>query len=88
MEIITVTREDLFQLIRDAVKAELSNIPKPKEDEKFISSAEVCKMLNISRGTLHNWSQADKIRKYSIGGRVLYKHSEVVEAVEKIQRYK
>lgn len=50
----------------------------------YITREEVCKLLYFNKTTLHNHTKSGLLKSYSIGNRVLYKRSEVLEAVKPI----
>ena len=52
----------------------------PEND--FISREDVCKLLRFHTVTLHKHTKTGRLKSYGIGNRVLYKRSEVLEAVE------
>jgi len=55
-----------------------------KELENLISIKEACKILGISRSTLHRLSKLSKdLPKYKIGRRILFKPSELKEYINK-----
>lgn len=45
---------------------------------------EVCKMLSFNKTSLWKHTKSGKLKSYGIGNRVLYKRSEVLEAVKPI----
>ena len=52
-----------------------------KTNEPYLSRKEVAKMLKISLPTLNEWSKQGILQSYKKGNRVLYKTSEIEEAV-------
>lgn len=75
---MSMCREDLQNLIRDAVKAELS----VKNRKKLVTSKELCKELDISLSTLNNWKAANKIPFKQLGKRIYYNLDEVVASMD------
>jgi excisionase family DNA binding protein len=57
---------------------------------EYLSRKEVCQLLKISMATLHYYTKDGILNSYKIGGRVLYKASEVQIAVTevKLRKYK
>jgi excisionase family DNA binding protein len=45
--------------------------------EKYITDRELSKLLNISRRTLQDYRTAGKIPYYLVGGKILYKESDI-----------
>jgi len=62
-----------------------SNTQQQTEPEnEFITRDEVCKLLNFNKTTLHKHTKSGKLLSFGIGNRVLYKKSQVLEAVKPI----
>ena len=65
------------------------NIGTAKELEQpvndLMTRSEVCKMLSITNVTLWKHTKAGKLKSYGIGNRVMYKRSEVLEAVKPLK---
>jgi len=80
-----VTAEDLQAIIDQAVSKALAGflvVPKPEPEDKYMTGDQVCERLQISPTTLYNWKNTGKLKSYQIGNRVLYKSSEIEEAVQ------
>lgn len=67
---------ELRQLLTDQSTPEPTN---PEND--FITIAEACEILNVSKVTLWRYEKQDKIKVYGIGGRRLLKRSEVMDSL-------
>jgi excisionase family DNA binding protein len=50
----------------------------------LLSRDEVCKLLNFNKTSLWKHTKSGRLQSYGIGNRVLYKKSEVLEAVKPI----
>jgi excisionase family DNA binding protein len=50
----------------------------------YLSRIEVAQLLKISLPTLHEWTKLNWLQSYKIGNRVLYKESEIKEAISKL----
>ena len=59
-------------------------------EEKLLSPSETCKLFQpaISKVTLTAWTNAGRMTRYDLGGRVYYRYSEVIEAAKSLKRYK
>lgn len=57
---------------------------KTKEPDKYITRQEAADILHITLPTLLTWTLDGKVKGYRIGRRVLYKKSEVEQAVTAI----
>jgi len=87
--LLTAIRDSLLPEFRQMIQQEMH--AKLSEDlmEKYLSPDVVCKMFDpgISRGTLFNWQKAGYIKAHVIGGKKVFKYSEIVKAVEKLKKY-
>jgi len=73
--------------IRQIVFEELRNEKLQALQERYISVSELQKIAgNASRQSVDNWTKAGRFKAYFIGGRKLYKYSEVVAVLEKTQK--
>jgi excisionase family DNA binding protein len=72
-----------FQQLVDAITSTLQPQKSefPQEESDLITREEVCKILHFNKTTLHKHTRSGRLKSYSIGGRVLYKRSEVLESV-------
>jgi hypothetical protein len=69
------------------IKNELINLKEnyqPKEPKKYLTRAEVSKMLSVDISTVHNLTKRNVLEKYQIGGRCLYLLSQVEKSIVKI----
>jgi len=74
----------LEQLAEAVVKLQQQPIATPQLENEFITRDEVCKLLNFNKTTLHKHTRSGKLVSFGIGNRVLYKKSQVLEAVKPI----
>ena len=51
--------------------------------ERPVNAKYICKMINVSRPSLHRWSKAGMVRSHKIGGKLFYFESEVIEDLKK-----
>ncbi|HBO26281.1 helix-turn-helix domain-containing protein [Culturomica sp.] len=54
--------------------------------ERFLTDKEVSRRLKISRRTLQDWRTNGQIAYIALGGKVLYKESEIQKMLEKYHR--
>jgi len=52
-------------------------------ESEYLTIKETAKMLKVTRGTLNNWKLSGVLSPYNIGGKVLYKKSEIEQALSK-----
>ena len=84
IQMISVTPEQLQNAIIEGVKSQLENLKlhfQPKQPKTYLSRAEVSKMLNVSFVTLNKWNKNGKLKAVGIGGRVLYRQSDIDKAI-------
>lgn len=87
--LLLVRPEDLNEFaikVADKILAEKSNLLKKIEPEKPLSQEEAVKFLGKSRQTLVAWRKKGVISAYRLGGRVYYKPSELLSALEKLNK--
>ena len=54
------------------------------EEEKLLTQPEAIKFLKKSRQTLIKWRKKEIITSYRLGGRIYFKESELINALEKL----
>jgi hypothetical protein len=81
-----ITPEELRQIIKEVIREEIfANDALAKQDENiFLTREETCAILKINKTSLLKWTKKGRLIRYGIGNRVLYKKSEVLESVLKI----
>lgn len=52
--------------------------------KEYIKRDEACELLSINLSSLWKHTKSGKLKSYGIGNRILYKRSEVLEAVKPI----
>ncbi|MDP3446071.1 MAG: helix-turn-helix domain-containing protein [Ignavibacteria bacterium] len=81
-----ISTDELKTLIAESVRAELSKIPKIPEQttevEKPISQPEAIQFLGKSRQTLITWRKRGIITGHTLGGRVYFLKSELLQALQ------
>lgn len=78
-----ITIEQLAEALKPLVQSTEPKQQTSTEDE-FLTREEVCTFLNFNKTTLHKHTRSGRLKSYGIGNRVLYKKSEVLEAVKPI----
>ena len=83
MNVELITREDLKNL-KTELLSEIRQLIKPGETEnrKWLKSADVRKLLNISPGTLQNLRINGTLRYAKIGGMMYYKMEDITTLLE------
>lgn len=84
--------QDLKTIIGEAVREQLKDfhppIPETPKQVEYITRKEVCARLRISLATLHLYTKEGIVTGYRIGGRILYKTSEVDNSVREVASLK
>lgn len=57
-------------------------IPKKEQIGNYVSRSYVQQYLSISRSTLYRWTRKRKLKKYQLGGRLMYDLNEVKNLIE------
>jgi excisionase family DNA binding protein len=74
---------ELEMLIKKIVEEVLNNAPIDNPYE-LLTREEACSLLKINKTSLWKWTKKGKIIAYGIGTRVLYKKSELMESLTRI----
>ena len=85
------TPEELSGIIHTAIKEAVKDIRPVNastQSEKLLTRKECADKLKISLVTLNDWTKRGLIQSYLIGGRVLYKDSEIEASLYKTQTTK
>ena len=77
---ITISKEELKQLIEDAVYK--ANCTQPNLEYNIITEKELSKRLNITKVTLHKYRKQGKIPFSQIGRTIRYDYKEVMETLK------
>lgn len=82
---------DFKNLIGEILEQKLSIHQTQKHqtsDNSYLSRKEVTSLLKISLTTLNDWSKRGIIQSYRIGNRILYKKSEIEQAITQVKNLK
>lgn len=88
IQIQGINAETLIGKIKEIVK---NAIPQPQPQtttDKLLTRKEVCKLLQISLVTVHNWTKQGILNPYRIGNKLRFKESEVLEALQSVNSKK
>lgn len=61
------------------------HLPIPNPREEFLSQKETAELLRVGKVTVGKWAKQGFFNAYQIGGRVLYKYDEVINAIVKLE---
>ena len=81
-----LTADQLSEMIRESLRDELQQFrpARPKSETKYLTRQETARRLRISLVTLTDWVTRGKICAHKIGGRVLFRDSDVEAALNQI----
>jgi len=88
MDLITRTDEIYVSFLKKIEEIEntfsgiFKNYQPLLNGEKYLTDKELSKKLNISRRTLQDYRTAGKIAYYLVGGKILYKESDIKKLLE------
>jgi len=77
---ITISKEELKQLIEDAVYK--ANCTQPNLEYNIITEKELSERLKISKVTLHKYRKEGKIPFSQVGRTIRYDYKEVMETLK------
>jgi len=77
---ITISKEELQQLIEDAIYK--ATCTQPNLEYNIITEKELSKRLNITKVTLHKYRKEGKIPFSQVGRTIRYDYKEVMETIK------
>jgi len=77
---ITISKEELQQLIEDAIYK--ATCTQPNLEYNIITEKELSKRLNITKVTLHKYRKQGKIPFSQVGRTIRYDYKEVMETLK------
>jgi excisionase family DNA binding protein len=77
---ITISKEELKQLIEDAVYK--ANCTQPNLEYNIITEKELSERLKITKVTLHKYRKEGKIPFSQVGRTIRYDYKEVMETIK------
>lgn len=80
--------DELKKIITETIKESLPKAEPQQIKEKHLTRQETAKELRISLVTLNEYSKKGILQSYQVGGRVLYKQSEVEAALKSVKNLK
>ncbi|MBK9391765.1 MAG: helix-turn-helix domain-containing protein [Bacteroidetes bacterium] len=83
MQIEVITKEDLKSLQDEITQIKFMFQDKLTEHRKWIKSTDVCKMLNISNGTLQTLRINRTLPFTKVGGTIFYEYDEIIAVLNK-----
>jgi excisionase family DNA binding protein len=87
IQLIDISPEELQTMISEGVKTCLENPSQTRQNPEYsdlLTREQTASLLKIDLSTLYNWTKKKTLTAYGIGSRVYYKHSEVEQALIKL----
>jgi len=87
IQLVGITSEELLNSIFKGIDARFAQLEKqfqPREPETYLTRKQTCELVGVNYTTLTNWKKKNILVPVSIGGRVLYKRSEIEAAMVRI----
>ena len=78
----------LVESMRSVIKEELRRELAKDEQEKLLTTAELCQLLKVSKPTIGSWEKKGLLTKLTIGNRCFYRHADVMNSLKTLKRYK
>lgn len=88
IQLLNLSPEELKKEILTEIKVEIRSLEsrlQQKGPEEYLTRAEVAELLKISLPTVSDWSKKGILKPYRLGKKVLFKLSEIDDALNKIQ---
>jgi hypothetical protein len=78
-----IAHQEMLLLLRNRIEEILKNYRPVMNGEIYLSGEDICKLLHISKRTLQQYRD-DRILPYiQIGGKIIYKETDILEILEK-----
>lgn len=86
VEFIQISPEDLKTKINDAVTSSFKTLLQSdtvvkSSDKNIITRKDVKEMFHVCDSTITNWCNSGRLKKYCIGGKVLFLKDEVMNSL-------
>ncbi len=88
IQLIQLTPTELINAFENSVNRKLEEFKtsfKANSPEELLSRSETANLLKINLSTLWAWSKGNKLKSYSIGNRIYYKRSEIMESIVELK---
>lgn len=79
-------KKEILSDFTGALQIFANTLQNPDKD-KLLSRQETADLLSVSLVTLWDWTKKDLIPAFKIGNKVRYKKSEVLEALQKMNKF-
>jgi excisionase family DNA binding protein len=87
--VVHLTEEDLKHLISQSIAGHFERLERildsmaEARDNELLKIEEVMRLLKVSKKTVNNWVKQKKLRCHWLGGKLYFKHNDVMDALQK-----
>lgn len=78
-----ISHQEMITQLRNRIEEILKNYRPVMNGEIYFSGEEVCKLLHISKRTLQQYRDDQILPYIQIGGKIIYKESDILNVLEK-----
>ncbi|PVH26832.1 helix-turn-helix domain-containing protein [Sphingobacterium corticibacter] len=78
-----IEQKEMILQLRSRIEEILKNYRPVMNGEIYLSGEDVCKMLHISKRTLQQYRDDNILPHIQIGGKIIYKESDILTILEK-----
>ena len=86
--IVIISPYELQELIRTAIREEISAAVEHKKDKTLLNAKQLCEFLGIHISTLNTWKVDGKIPFKRLGKRIFFDRKEVLSSLKEDGTYK
>lgn len=87
IQFISITPEQLVEVITNSVKEQLKDIKPSVEAEpikkEFLSRKEVAELFQVSLVTIHEWAKSNILKPYKMGNKTYFAYQEILNTLYK-----
>ena len=77
-----IAHQEMITLLRTRIESILKNYRPVMNGEIYLSGEDVCKLLHISKRTLQQYRDDNILPYIQIGGKIIYKESDILTILE------
>jgi excisionase family DNA binding protein len=74
---------DIKEVVKDLIPKSIQQPNDDKKENNLLTRKETAELLNVSIGTISNYTRNGKLKTYEIGGTIRLKKNEVLESLIK-----
>jgi len=77
-----VVHQEMIMQLRNCIEEILKNYRPVMNGERYLSGEDICKLLHISKRTLQQYRDDNILPFIQIGGKIIYKETDLVRILE------